>query len=159
MVNHLSQNPTEIGQYVLSEDPNQRWSAARAIQVAQVPMGGELIQLLNDPEPTIVQEARAGLVAMSGNRLDRGPAEDAGPEQVQEAVAGWRTWWVQQSPNSSFNRVSRQSNEELRQTLGSEDPEERWAAVVTVHNRRLPYFEELIELLGDSDELVRRGSR
>ncbi len=154
----LAMNPAELPQYIRSGDPNQRWAAARAIVTGGAPLGDELIQLLGDSEPAIVQEARAGLVRLAGNK-DFGPGPDANPAAQERALADWRSWWLKRSSSSVFRRVSRLTDGQLRPALAGQDAEERWAAVVVVGNRRLPYAEELTGLLRDPDRLVSREAR
>ncbi|HPM84529.1 MAG TPA: hypothetical protein PLF81_27680 [Candidatus Anammoximicrobium sp.] len=154
----LTADPARIPRYVRSVDPNDRWAAARAIVMGGAPLGDELIQLLGDAEPVIVQEARTGLMRLSGNK-DFGPDLDADPAARERALADWRSWWFKRSTSTIFRRVSRLTDEELRAALQSRDAEERWAAVVTVGNRRLPCAAGLIGLLRDPDMLVRRDAR
>ena len=158
LANSLVRDVSNISQYVKSEDPNERWAAARAIANSRAPLGDELIQLLGDPEPTIVQEARTALQSLARGE-DFGPTEGADANEKEEAVATWRRWWARQSPNSVFSQVARQTDEQLIETLGSTDPEERWAAVVAMGNRRVPCYRQLIGLLRDEDRLVRRDAK
>jgi HEAT repeat protein len=157
LAGQLAASPARVPQYVRSADPNERWAAARAVVLGGAPLGDELIQLLGDTEPVIVQEARAGLMRLANK--DFGPAPDADSAAHERALADWRSWWFKRSNSTIFRRVSRLTDAQLRQALASDDAEERWAAVVTVGNRRLPYAEELTGLLRDPDRLVRRDAR
>ncbi|HEY7327445.1 MAG TPA: HEAT repeat domain-containing protein [Gemmataceae bacterium] len=51
----------------------------------------DLLQLLDDPEPEVVQSARVALTQLTGQ--DFGPATDAGRRNRDEAVAAWHKWW------------------------------------------------------------------
>jgi hypothetical protein len=158
LAKRLSENPAQIPAYVRSDDPNDRWAAARAIFICGAPMEEELTRLVGDSEPVIIQEARAALVRLGGDE-DFGPEPDADAAERESALADWRSWWFQRSNNAVFRRVSKMTDKEVREALKSQDAEERWAAVVTVGSRRLSYSGELIDLLRDSDRAVRRDAR
>ncbi len=158
LAKRLSAKPAEIPEHVRSDDPNDRWAAARAILLCGAPLGGELTQLVGDVEPVIIQEARAALVRLAGDK-DFGPEPHADLAERERALADWRSWWFSRSNNAVFRRMSKMTDKELRAALQSQDAEERWAAVVLVGNRRLPCSAELIGLLRDSDLAVRRDAR
>lgn len=58
----------------------------------QKALGGELIKLLEDSDPAVVQAARASLVQISGG-LDHGPVPMAGPQEYRKSIERWRSWW------------------------------------------------------------------
>jgi hypothetical protein len=55
--------------------------------------------------------------------------------------------------------LSRQGDKKLREALGHERPEVRWAAAWVAGNRLKPLQEPLIELLTDPDGNVRQAAR
>jgi hypothetical protein len=54
----------------------------------------DLLALLDDPEPAVIQAAHAALTQLT--RQDFGPAADAGPAARAKARAAWRDWWQNQ---------------------------------------------------------------
>jgi hypothetical protein len=158
LAKRLSANPAQIPEHVRSDDPNERWAAARAIFICGAPLGDELTQLVGDVEPVIIQEARAGLVRLAGDK-DFGPKPNADSAERERALADWRSWWFSRSNNAVFRRLAKMTDRALRAALQSQDAEERWAAVVLVGNRRLPCSGDLIGLLRDADLAVRRDAR
>lgn len=74
------------------DNPDVRSAAALACgrKIAKERMP-DLLQLLDDPEMTVVQSARVALTELSGE--DFGPTSDADRRGQAEAVAAWRKWW------------------------------------------------------------------
>jgi len=154
----VGSDPARLSAFLRSESAEERLAAVRMIRAAGLPLGDELLRLLSDPDAAVCQEARAALRQLARNE-DFGPEPDASPEARAEAIGKWRSWWAKQAANSVYSQVEKQSNEALLKTLGSGDANERWAAVVVVRTRRLPYYGELISLLRDRDLSVRREAR
>jgi len=158
MLATVGSDPAQLAAFLRSESAEERLAAVRTIRAAGLPLGDELLRLLSDADAAVCQEARATLRQLAQN-TDYGPEPDASPEARAEAISQWRSWWAKQAANSVYSQVGKQSNEGLLKTLGSGDPNERWAAVVVVRTRRLPYYDELISLLRDPDLSVRREAR
>lgn len=75
--------------------PAVRALAARSVGARRLRWGGELIELLQDPEPQVQQSARAALVALARG-VDHGPAPGASFGDREAAVRNWRLWWSAQ---------------------------------------------------------------
>jgi hypothetical protein len=158
LITSLTQRQDLLAECLRSDDAEERWAAARAIQIAGLPMGDELIRLIGDPEPAICQEARTALVRIARNR-DFGPEPEASAEERADAASKWRSWWVKQPNSGLFRTIAGKTDTEIREYLKSDDPSERWTAAAVVRQRRLPYHEELIELLADPDVTIRWEAR
>jgi HEAT repeat protein len=151
--------PERLAVCMHSDSPEERLEAVRAVCSAGLPMGDDLLRLLDDSEPAIIQAARATLRQMARN-VDYGPEPNASAEARSKAVAKWRSWWVSRADrNSVLGRIERQSDEQLRDTLTSGDANTRWAAALAIRSRGLPYYEGLIEALRDPDSSVRGEAR
>jgi HEAT repeat protein len=55
----------------------------------------DLIELLGDPQPAVLQAAHSSLRQLTGQ--DFGPELDASPAERAAAADAWRKWWKQQS--------------------------------------------------------------
>jgi hypothetical protein len=53
-----------------------------------------LINLLSDPESSVVHAARTSLIALA--KQDFGPEPDAGPGDKTKAILAWKNWWKTQ---------------------------------------------------------------
>jgi hypothetical protein len=82
------QGPVELGQALLSSDPESRALAAEVARFRPRPEALEavprLVAALEDPSPEVRRQARASLVALAGT--------DAGGEGP-DAPARWRDYW------------------------------------------------------------------
>src|SRR5262249_19036077 len=58
----------------------------------------DLIDLLDDPEPIVVQAAREALKEMTAQ--DYGPMPNASRTQRSLSRAAWYGWWLKQAPRS-----------------------------------------------------------
>jgi hypothetical protein len=78
---------------VADDDPEVRRAAALACAMKEdrtfIP---RLIELLDDPEPSVARAAYAALKSLTGQ--DFGPAAGATPDEQKKAVADWKAWWV-----------------------------------------------------------------
>jgi hypothetical protein len=75
-------------------DPGLRqvgaWALARTADLDVVP---DLISVLVDPDPGVVETSRLGLQLLSRKVDGLGPPPDASPEQKKEAARKWRNWY------------------------------------------------------------------
>jgi HEAT repeat protein len=94
---HLSrQGAKEIRQALKADQAQVRAAAAAVAGSKRLPLGEELIALLNDGENEVRQAARQALGRLSKGR-DFGPEPTAGETERAEAVRLWRAWWEKQS--------------------------------------------------------------
>jgi hypothetical protein len=151
--------PSQLSEHLRSDVPEERLAAVRVIRVLGLPLGDDLLRMLNDPEPAICQEARSCLCAMARG-LDFGPAPNASAEERARALEQWHSWWAKRAgTNSVFHEIAKLPDDGLRDALHDPDPNKRWAAVVVMRARKLSCDEELISLLRDHDLAVRREAR
>jgi hypothetical protein len=61
--------------------------------------------------------------------------------------------------NNLVNNMAKKSNDEVQSSLKSNEPENRFAAAVVVGDKKLPYGDDLVELLNDPDPLVTQAAR
>ncbi len=82
-----------LSRYLQDELPEIRRAAALACAMKEekehIP---GLIELLLDPEPTVMHAAHAALKELTAQ--DFGPALGADKEEIQKAVAAWKAWWA-----------------------------------------------------------------
>jgi hypothetical protein len=80
-------------------DPGLRqvgaWALSRTADLDVVP---DLIDVLVDPDPNVVETARLGLQLLSRKIEGPGPPPGASPEQRQEAARKWRAWYQRIRP-------------------------------------------------------------
>jgi hypothetical protein len=55
----------------------------------------DLINLLDDPEPAVIQAAHVALKEFAGGK-DFGPDAGAGRAERRDAIAAWKAWWSKQ---------------------------------------------------------------
>jgi HEAT repeat protein len=80
------------------DDAEVRQAAARACAAKEArDLIPDLIALLDDPEPAVVQAAYGSLKQLTYQ--DFGPPADATPAERVKALAAWKDWWQQQAPN------------------------------------------------------------
>jgi HEAT repeat protein len=76
------------------EEEIRRAAAAATVRLAERARLPELLGLLDDPEPAVVQAARAALKDFTGE--DFGPRPDATRSDRVLARAAWYGWWLKQ---------------------------------------------------------------
>jgi HEAT repeat protein len=85
-----------LAAYLADEDSELRRAAALACALKDDRTHiGKLIDLLNDPETSVQRAAYAALKDLT--KKDFGPARDAAPEERDQSVSAWRTWWKKQT--------------------------------------------------------------
>ena len=88
----------------LLTDPDQgirrvaAWSLART---GDITMALPLIEALKDPDEGVVAEAQKGLELLSRKIEGYGPHPSATPEQKEQAMAKWRSWYEAVRPSAS----------------------------------------------------------
>lgn len=76
-------------------DTARRWAVLVIAAEKNIDLpAGKLIAMLKDGELSIRQASHTALVKVAKGR-DFGPAPDASPEQIDEAIVGWRTWQLE----------------------------------------------------------------
>lgn len=84
-----------LERYLKSEEAEIRRAAALATAMKDVrSLVPEMIDLLADSDPMVVNATRAALKAMT--RQDFGPEPDATPTEKQQAILNWKAWWSRQ---------------------------------------------------------------
>ena len=139
--------PDEIAAAMNSSHPHERWAAVNVALQQGLDLPDEYIERLADPEPEIRQQARQALVRLAGGD-DFSPAPDA-------AIIEWKRWRVVKK----IPGLRRASTDELVAGMSATDDEQRWAATIIVHRKKLPLATELIELLMDADLLIQQEAR
>lgn len=71
------------------------WALARTEDLAMVPL---LAEMLRDPEPMVVREARIGLRLLSRKIDAFGPPDSATAAQRDEAAKAWKSWYESARP-------------------------------------------------------------
>jgi len=85
-----------LGVKLEDDDPEVRRAAALAVAMKEDKTHVyKLIDLLNDPEPTVAAAAHAALKSLN-NDEDLGPPKGASREERAKAVLAWKTWWGKQ---------------------------------------------------------------
>jgi hypothetical protein len=88
--------PTTVLAYLGSDDPELRRAAALAVGMKDDKAHiGELIELLRDPEPSVVHATHAALKSLTGE--DFGPAPKATAEERAKVAVAWTAWWKKQA--------------------------------------------------------------
>ncbi|NQW47285.1 MAG: hypothetical protein HQ464_05895 [Planctomycetes bacterium] len=139
--------PAEVAAAMNSSHPDERWAAVNVALQQGLDLPDEYIERLADPEPEIRQQARQALVRLAGGD-DFSPAPDA-------AIIEWKRWRVVKK----IPGLRRASTDELVAGMSATDDEQRWAATIIVHRKKLPLATELIELLMDADLLIQQEAR
>lgn len=81
-----------LKKYLAHTDPELRRASALAVAMRDIKaMTPDLIEMLGDPEPSVVRAVYAGLKAMTDK--DFGPDSDASPADRARAIKAWRAWW------------------------------------------------------------------
>ena len=93
--NLAQQKPAVIKQKLKDDKPEVRQAAVRAAVSRNLPVGGDVIDLLDDDDAD-VRELAHQVVVRVARGLDYGPAKSASKEERQKAVEQWRTWWSRQ---------------------------------------------------------------
>ena len=83
---------------------DHRWAAVIIVRQRKLRLGQSLINLLNDPERSIQQEARLALAQLAKGE-DHGPNDAATPAQVAESVQQWTKWWQRESENTAAQKL------------------------------------------------------
>jgi hypothetical protein len=97
LTRHLSRsNARELREALKSDHVPVRAAAVKVVGSKKLPLGTELIGLLNDREPAVQQAARQALVQLSKGR-DYGPEPTAGASERAEATRRWQSWWATQA--------------------------------------------------------------
>ena len=83
-----------LGVKLEDDGPEVRRAAALAVAMKEDKTHvGRLIELLDDKETTVSRAAHAALKSLSNK--DFGPAADASRQDRKQAMAAWRTWWME----------------------------------------------------------------
>jgi hypothetical protein len=77
------------------ERPEVKAQAAKEIGTRGLRYGGELVDLLQESDPSVHQAARAALRQL-GRDVDFGPEPDASTGDREAAQRRWREWWTKQ---------------------------------------------------------------
>ncbi len=81
-----------LGDKMEDEDLEVRRAAALACAMKEDTTNvGKMIDLLQDPESTVVRASHAALKELT--KQDFGPGEDPTPAETAKAVAAWKAWW------------------------------------------------------------------
>lgn len=100
LTKHLArQSPAELKELFKHDRAVVRAGAAKEVGSRKLRHVSELIDLLNDAEPTVQQAAHQALVRISG--VDHGPAADASFGDRQAAQGRWREWWNKNKKSAS----------------------------------------------------------
>lgn len=145
----------ELASWRVQADPDQRWAAVMAAIRKEIYVVQELIELLQDADSEIRKQAHQALVQLTKGR-DIDPAWDRDEFSRTAARAKWHRW-----------RVSRQFSELVTKAgpdvvvaaLRAGDAEERWAAVIAIHDRRLFLIDKLLDTLDDQHAPVQQEAR
>jgi HEAT repeat protein len=96
LLKHLGrQTPATVKNYLKHDRLEVRLAAIKTVGSKGWRLGGELIDLLSDPDPDVRQAARQALVQLSRGQ-DFGPERDASGGELEEAILRWREWWSNQ---------------------------------------------------------------
>jgi len=87
-------SPDIVKRSLSNESSAVRAAAAQTIGQRRLPLGAELIALLEDKNSQAQQAARQALFALSGR--DFGPPPTANDSERAVAIQEWRTWWERQ---------------------------------------------------------------
>lgn len=86
--------PEQLKNLLKHEEPAVRLAAVKEAGAKKIRHISELIDLINDAEPSIQRAAHQSLVQITG--VDHGPANDASFADRQSAQRKWREWWQKQ---------------------------------------------------------------
>jgi len=157
-----SYNEQQLREAMENPSAQIRLLAVRTARMRRRRMGSEFMRLLRDASADIRKESHMALVQLARDR-DFGSTVGQTGDELDATLANWRKWWSAEQAKVErggfLKKMRRYSNEQLRNALLSKDVGERWAAASLVHTKRLPFFEELIQLLRDEDDSVRFEAR
>jgi hypothetical protein len=98
LAKHLNrQTDVQLKDLLKHERPEVKAAAAQEIGNRRLPLGNELIDLLESSEPSVQQAARGALRQLSRG-LDYGPEPDASVVARETATRLWREWWAKRTP-------------------------------------------------------------
>jgi hypothetical protein len=101
---HLGrQDAKSVREALKADQAEVRAAAARAAGARKLPLGDDLIELLNDQAGEVRQAARQALVRLSKG-LDYGPEATAGETERAEAARMWRAWWNRRAQQGASAR-------------------------------------------------------
>ena len=87
--------PATLQSYLKDELPEIRRAATLACAAREAKeLTGELIRLLNDPDPLVERAAHAALKELTGQ--DFGPKAGADGPERSKAISAWEAWWKKQ---------------------------------------------------------------
>jgi HEAT repeat protein len=87
----LDEKPDVLRDKLRDPNPTVRWLTAQVVGRRRLPLEPELIGLLDDREPEVVQAARQALVRL-GRGTDFGPSRAASRAERRRAAERWRDW-------------------------------------------------------------------
>jgi hypothetical protein len=88
------QRPDVVKQKLKDDKPEVRLAAIRIAATRNLPVGGTVIELLDDDDTNVRELAHQVLVKAAGT--DFGPSKAADKEDRQKAMEKWRSWWSRQ---------------------------------------------------------------
>ena len=150
-----SGNESQIDVAFGSDSVSERHAAITASCAMGPRFGRQLIRAIADVDPVIRQEAREGLRGLAAG-VDFGPEEPATLEQRENASHKWDEWYRQQVQLQTPVAMWRASRTQLRKFLRNEDETTRFGAVAVIHYRGYQMAEDLIKMLSDTSQPVRR---
>jgi len=150
-----SSNESQIDVSLASDSVSERHAAVTASCAMGPRFGRQLIRAIADVDPAIRQEAREGLRGLAAG-VDFGPDEPAAPEQRATASRKWEEWYRQQVQLQTPVAMWRASRTQLRKFLRNDDEATRFGAVAVIHYRGYQMAEDLIKMLADTSQPVRR---
>jgi hypothetical protein len=89
------QKPEVVKQKLKDEKGEVRLAAVRVANTRNLRVVPELIELIDDDEQSVREQAQVALIRISGGR-NFGPARGASKEDRQKAAEKWRVWWSRQ---------------------------------------------------------------
>jgi hypothetical protein len=92
--NLARQKPDVVKQKLKDDKPEVRLAAIRIAATRNLPVGGTVIELLDDEDANVRELAHQVLVRAAG--ADYGPSQGADKEDRQKAMEKWRSWWSRQ---------------------------------------------------------------
>ncbi len=150
-----SGNESQIDVALGSDSVLERHAAITASCAMGPRFGRQLIRAIADVDPAIRQEARQGLRGLAAG-VDFGPEEPATLEQREYASQKWGEWYRQQVRLQTPVAMWRASRTQLRKFLRNDDEPTRFGAVAVIHYRGYQMAEDLIKMLSDTSQPVRR---
>jgi hypothetical protein len=107
---------TSLRRALQSDDPDERWAAARVTAARGIYMVEELIPHLYDKDESVRLEVHHALVRLARGS-DFGPSVGASEEDIAESVDLWSRWWTQSQGRKSVSEVTPEEEDANREKL------------------------------------------